>query len=222
MRYPIVKKAVSAVPITLAVALTTLAVTASAEDNPWQIRFAVVSMDPSGTSVFVPETVESISYDSGSGTGLGIDLEYRASKRLGIDFGVLSASPGIKVEAGVQPFTVSASGDLNITPIYAGLNIHLTPDSRFDLYLGPLLAYVRYDGFKLAAGTGIVEEFTTENGFGFGGVVGLDIGLGDGRWSLNASVRYIDTTLEATSSDGGLGKTDIDPTIYSLGVGYRF
>jgi outer membrane protein len=222
MQYAVLKQASSIVMITLAVALANLPVTASAADDPWQIRFAVVSMDPSGTSVIVPETGESFSYDSSSGTGLGIDLEYRASRRLGIDFGVLSASPGIDVDVGAQPLTISGSGDINITPIYAGLNIHLTPDSRFDLYIGPLLAYVRYSEFKLAAGPGLVEAFTTENGFGIGGVVGLDIGLGDGRWSLNAAVRYIDTTLEATSSDGGLGKTDIDPMICSVGFGFKF
>ncbi len=206
----------------LFVGLATMPVEVYAEDERWVLRFAVVSMDPGGTSVVVPETGEEISYSSSSGIGLGIDLEYRASKRLGIDFGVLSASPNVDVEVGEEPFTVSGSGDLNTTPLYAALNIHLTPDSRFDLYVGPLVAYVKYDGFKLAAGPGLIEEFTTENDFAFGGVVGLDIGLGDGRYVLNAAVRYIDTTLEATSSDGGLGKTDIDPTIYSVGVGFRF
>jgi len=38
----------------------------------------------------------------------------------------------------------------------------------------------------------------------------------------DAAGRYIDTTLEATSSGGGPGTTDIDPTIYSLGVGFKF
>jgi outer membrane protein W len=209
----------------LAALCVTLAVppaTASAEDNPWHLRLSMISMDPSGTSVTVSDTGESISYSNTNGTGFGIDLEYRASKRLGIDFGVFSASPSIDVEVGYQPFTISASGDLKITPICAALNVHLTPNSRFDLYIGPLLAYVRYGGFKLAAAPGLVETFTTEHDFGVGGVVGLDIGLGSGQWSLNAAVRYIDTTLEAASSDGGPGRTDIDPTIYSLGVGVRF
>ena len=222
MKHTTLRNAMSTGAVTLALILATLPVTASAEDNRWQIRFAVVSMDPSGASVTVPENGESISYNSRSGTGLGMDLEYRASKRLGIDFGVFSASSEIEVEVGYQPFTVSASGDLKITPICAALNVHLTPDSRFDLYIGPLLAYVRYGSFKLTAGPGLFETFTTEDDFGFGGVVGLDIGLGSGQWSLNAAVRYIDTTLEATSSDGGPGTTDIDPTIYSLGVGVKF
>ena len=222
MKHTTLNQSFGMVLIALCVSLATAPVTASAEDNPWRLRFAVISMDPSGTSVVVQETGERISYNSSSGTGFGIDLEYRASRRLGVDFGVLSASPGLDVEVGAQPLTVIGSGDLNITPIYAALNIHLTPDSRFDLYVGPLLAYVRYDGFKLSVDSELVEVFNTESDFGIGAVVGLDIGLGSGGWLLNAAVRYIDTTLEATSSDGGLGKTNIDPTIYSLGVGFKF
>ncbi len=222
MRNTPIKQAFSMAPITLAVALATLPVVAPAADDPWHLRFSVVSMDSRGTSVFVPETGESISYASSSGIGLGVDLEYRASKRLGIDFGVLSASPGIEVEVGDQPLTVSASGDLNVTPIYAGLNIHLTPDSRFDLYIGPYLAYVNYGEFKLAAGPSLVESFTTESDFGFGGVVGLDIGFGDSQLFLSTTVRYLEATLEATSSDGDPGTTDIDPMIYGLGIGFRF
>ena len=59
--------------IALCVSLATAPVTASAEDNPWRLRFAVISMDPSGTSVVVQETGERISYNSSSGTGFGID-----------------------------------------------------------------------------------------------------------------------------------------------------
>jgi len=222
MKYRILKPAFPTVLIALSVALATLPVTASAEDDPWQIRFAVVSMDPSGSSVIVPETGERISYESSNGLGFAIDLEYRVSRRFGIDFGVISSSPGIEVAVNAQPLSVSASADITITPVYAALNIHLTPDSRFDLYIGPMLAYVIYNSFELVAGPGLREEFSTQNGLGIGAVLGLDIGLGSGRWSINGAIRYLDTTLEASSSDGGVGKTDIDPTILSVGVGYRF
>lgn len=222
MQHTILKQSSVIVLISLSVALGMQPQTASAEDKPWRLRFSVVSIDPNGNTVTVSETGEQIPYSSSNALGVGIDLEYRASKSLGIDFGVLSASPGIAVEVGVQPFTVSANGDLSISPIYAALNIHLTPDSPVDLYIGPLLAYVKYGGFNLAAGPGLNESFSTDNDFGFGGVVGLDVDLGDSRWIFNATVRYIDTSLTAASSDGGPGTTDIDPVIYSLGIGFKF
>ena len=53
-------------------------------------------------------------------------------------------------------------------------------------------------------------------------VLGLDIGLGSGHWSLTTAIRYLDSTLEASPADGGVGQSDIDPMIFSIGVGYRF
>ena len=222
MKHKTLKQAFPTMLITISVALATLPATASAEDEPWQIRFAVVSMNPSGSSVIVRETGELFSYESSNGVGVAIDLEYRASRRLGIDFGVMSSSPGIEVAVDAQPLSVSASGDITIIPVYAALNFHLTPDSRFDLFIGPMLAYVLYNRIELVAGPGLTEELSARNGLGIGAVLGLDIGLGSGRWSLNTAIRYLDTTLEASSADGGVGETDIDPTIFSIGFGYRF
>jgi outer membrane protein W len=222
MKHTILNQAFAAAMITLIIALATLPGTASADDDPWKFRFAVVSMNPKGGTFVVSETDETFSYQSGSGVGAAIDFEYRASRRLGIDFGVISSSPGFTVDVAAEPLSVSASGDIRITPIYAALNVHLTPDSRFDLYVGPLLAYVTYDHFVLTAGPGLREEFSAEEGFGFGAVLGLDIGLGSGKWSLVTAVRYLDATLEASPSDGGVGKTDINPTIFSIGFGFRF
>ena len=44
---------------------------------------------------------------------------------------------------------ISASAKPRITPVYAALNVHLTPDSRADLYVGPIVAYVVYSSFEL-------------------------------------------------------------------------
>jgi outer membrane protein W len=222
MKNTVFNQTIVAVMITLFVAVATLPGTAAADDDPWKFRFAVVSMNPKGGTFVVSESDETFSYQSGSGVGIAIDFEYRASRRLGIDFGVISASPGFTVDVDAEPLSVTASSDVRITPIYAALNIHLTPDSRFDLYIGPLLAYVTYDHFVLVAGPELREGFNAEEGFGFGAVLGLDIGLGSGNWSLVTAIRYLDTTLEASPSDGGVGKSDINPTIFSVGFGYRF
>jgi outer membrane protein len=133
---------------------------------------------------------------------------------------VISASPGIDVTIGEEPLTLSADADIWITPIYASANFYLTPESTFELYIGPLLAYVIYENFELVASPGMSEWFTTDNGFGIGAVVGLDIALGE-RWLLNTAVRYLDTRLEATQ-DGGVGKADLNPTIFSIGFGVKF
>jgi outer membrane protein len=209
--------------IVIAFALCTLHPTsADAGESPWQLRVSGLSMNPTGDTVVVPDTGERIPFDAGSGYGFGIDLEYRASRRLGIDFGVLTAQPVIDVlidEVGV----ISASAKPRITPVYAALNVHLTPDSRADLYVGPLLAYVVYSSFDLVVDPWFLTEgFVTENDFGIGINVGLDVRLGEGGWLLSAAFKYLDTTLVASPPDESVGRTDIDPMIFSIGVGYRF
>jgi outer membrane protein len=135
---------------------------------------------------------------------------------------VLTAQPVIDVlidEVGV----ISASAKPRITPVYAALNVHLTPDSRADLYVGPLLAYVVYSSFDLVVDPWFLTEgFVTENDFGIGINVGLDVRLGEGGWLLSAAFKYLDTTLVASPPDESVGRTDIDPMIFSIGVGYRF
>jgi len=210
-----------------AIAITLLAcalcpITADAGDGPWQLRISGLSMNPTGDTVFVPDTGEQIAFSAGNGYGLGIDLEYRVSRHLGIDFGALTATPIIDVlidEVGV----ISASAKPRITPIYVGLNVHLMPEGPIDLYVGPILAYVIYSSFDLVVDPWFLTEgFVTENDFGVGVNVGLDVRLGDAGWLFTAAFKYLDTTLVASPPDEGIGRTDIDPMIFSIGVGYRF
>ena len=201
---------------------TALAAVAEGRERPWTLRISGLSMNPTGDSVFVPETGEEIRYDAGNGWGYGLDVEYRASRRLGIDFGVVTAEPTIDVlidEVGV----ISARAQPRITPVYFGLNIHLAPDGPVDVYVGPLLAYIFYSSFDLVVDPWFLTEgFTTDNDVGVGVAAGLDVHLGEGGWLLNAAFKYLDTTLVASPPDGGIGRTDIDPMIFSVGVGSRF
>jgi outer membrane protein W len=195
---------------------------AFAGDGPWQIRVLGLSMNPSGKSVVIPDTGERISYNAANGYGLGVDLEYRASRRLSIDFGVLSAAPEIDVlidEVG----SISASAKLRTTPIFAVFNVHLTPDGRTDLYVGPLLAYVIYSSIELVSDPWFSRDrFVTDNDVGVGFNVGLDIRLGDAGWALTTALKYLDTTLEASPPDESVGRTAVNPWIFGVGVSYRF
>jgi outer membrane protein W len=213
---------VAAVFLLFAVTQPTAGFTA---DRPWLIRVAGVSVDSDAHEVEVIGTGEGLSISTGSGFGFGLDLEYRVSHRLGVDFGVLSAAPsvGTSVDVGWKSIGISASAGVTMTPITAGLNVHLTPDNRLDVYLGPLVAYVVYEGFTLTAGPGLSESFSSENDVGFGANLGVDVDLdNNGRWTFNAAIKYIDSTLEGQPSDGDAGRTDFDPTIVGFGFGYRF
>jgi outer membrane protein W len=197
-------------------------IAADAGDSPWRLRLFAVSMNPTGDEVVVEGSGERIAFNAGGGYGGGFELEYKVSHRLGIDFGALSASPTIDVlidEVGV----ISASATPRISPVYVGLNVHLTPDSRADFYLGPLLTYVSYSSFDLVTDPWFLREsFVAENDWGYGINAGLDIRIGDGGWLVTGAFKYLLTTLEASPPDEGVGRSEIDPMIFSIGFGFRF
>ena len=160
-----------------------------------------------------------VSVDAEVGGGLGLDLEYRASDRLGIDVGVLSAAPSIGAHIDIGHGRVRLASGVTVTPITAGLNVHLTPGSRADVYVGPLLAYITYSGAEIIIGPGVEQSVGESHDMGIGVNLGVDDGLGRGRWSLGGSLRYIQTTDSAPGEQGSLG---FDPLIVGIGFGYRF
>jgi len=83
------------------------------------------------------------------------------------------------------------------------------------------LAFVAMDSDVNFVDVGASDDGVTIN-TGVGGGLGVDIRFGSSRWSLNAAVKYLTTTLVATPADGSSGKIDFDPTIIGLGVAYRF
>ncbi len=119
---------------------------------------------------------------------------------------------------------ISASAKPRITPVYLRAQHPSHTKGPVDVYVGPLLAYVFYSSFDLVVDPMVPhrEGFKTDDDIGVGISAGLDVLLGEGGWSLNAAFKYLDTTLVATAPDGGIGRTDIDPMIFSVGVGYRF
>ncbi|XQW85173.1 OmpW/AlkL family protein [Thalassotalea piscium] len=112
------------------------------------------------------------------------------------------------------PPTVSAlyyfNSSTNIKP-YLGLGLNYTVffDESFE------------DGPKSLG----LSNLELDGSFGLSVQAGVDFQLND-KWHINTSVRYIDIDTEATFDVGGqsIGKADIsvDPTVFSILVGYKF
>jgi len=74
------------------------------------------------------------------------------------------------------------------------------------------------------------SDLELDGSFGYAVQVGADYEL-DENWSINASIRYIDISSDATfdydpagstSTTKGTATVDIDPMVYSIMVGYKF
>ncbi|MFN3869793.1 MAG: OmpW/AlkL family protein, partial [Hyphomicrobiaceae bacterium] len=68
------------------------------------------------------------------------------------------------------------------------------------------------------------DRMTVDNAFGFALQAGFDMEIGGG-WSLNADVKktFLDTTVTLVTGGNTIEiDHELDPWIFSVGVGYRF
>ena len=153
------------------------------------------------------------------GDGAGLSLEYRVTRRLGIE--ALAILANLESEFRLRPLDPPGPEDVDTRDVESdvfgvGLNLHLAPAGRrFDVYVGPLVAVVQYDDFRGEAG-GITFASRVDDDTALGFTLGADVFLGtSGRWAATAAVRQLWSKALHGSSDRGI---DVDPLIVSLGV----
>lgn len=193
----------------------------------WTLRGFGARLDTTGDTLrFVPidplppVTREELSLDDGSGVGLA--LEYRATRRLGIEALAIFAD----LDGELRLHRIDPPGpdevvtrDVSSDLLGLGLNVHLTPGRRIDLYVGPLAAFVRYGDVRATVG-GATFGVDFDDETAFGATLGADVALGDtGRWALTAALRRLWST--ASLDDTNL-EIDVDPLLASLGLAYRW
>jgi outer membrane protein len=195
---------------------------AHAQDPGWRLRVDVALVDPAGDSGAVRVDGVSVAVDVDTGAGIGARGEYQFSRRLGFEVGFL-ASGSVSVEASARIGDVGVALEVSsFVPLTAGLNVHLTPKARPDLYVGPLLAYAVYSdvGVRTRPGGATTYE-SVNNDLGYGAILGLDLPIGRKGWVFNFNLRYIKTKMNG-GSGGDRVDVDYDPTILGIGFGYRF
>ncbi|MCP3964635.1 MAG: outer membrane beta-barrel protein [bacterium] len=204
-------------------ALPTLTDPALAEETGWKLRLGGTWVDPDVNVDTITDAGARARARSVDDINLGLGLEYRFSRRLGLDFAVSFVEPAVGLT--LEPAgggLIATTDKLSFTPITAGLNVHLTPGRRADLYIGPIVGYALYGDLSFDAGPEGQANFTSDDDFALGAQLGVDVAIGDGPWSIDAALRYLDTDLEATDEDGEITDIDFSPIMFSFGIGYRF
>lgn len=190
----------------------------------WQLRVYAASVDFSGGEGYGPNSRPD--YDLDVGFGFGIGAEYRFSRRLGVDIGILGAAAIDVTWSTVGPgeWVWSGYDTLTFSPLSAGLDIHLIPDNDVDLYLSPQLAWIHYGGLVVRSGSGwssATIDFDEDLGLGL--ALGLAAPLGRReRWAFVANLTFLESSLETDSWSGARVASDYSATILGLGFGYRF
>ena len=166
-----------------------------------------------------------------AGYGFSLAGEYRVSDRLGVELSGQWSEFDLELELGGGMFCgstfcrVSATDSVRPLTLGLGLDVHLTPGRRADLYVGPVLAYVLYSDptFRFLDGT---VRGSIDDDLAWGGVVGLDLPFGDPGWHFSGSVRYLRAEADATARDDegdtDTASLDFDQLAVIVGFGYRF
>jgi len=223
---------------------TVFAVAAGAADLPprernWLLRFGPMIVDGDGgaTVSSVPGDVH-FGANIGAGGGGSVSLERRVTPLMGVEFGIAAAGLDLGFRVGAGTSGVGTSTDLLMfTPITVGANFHLVPEGPVDVYIGPMLAFVRYS--ELLVTTGIDDwpwwpggstaspvaavRWKSDSELTWGARLGAGFSFGKGRWSLQTSLSFIDATYTAErGSDSEVTTVNMDPLMFSIGAGFRF
>ena len=149
----------------------------------------------------------------GDSTTLGATFVYMINNNLG--FEVLAALPF------KHDITVDGLGKVGSTkqlPPTVSVQYYFNSSDKFRPYVGAGLNYTIFFNDKLTIAGNDLE---LDNSFGLAAQVGFDYDLNE-KWFVSGDIRYIGISTTATNS--ALGSTDIDinPTVVSVGVGYKF
>ena len=127
--------------------------------------------------------------------------------------------------------TIASLGEVADTWIFPPaltLQYHFTGMGAFEPYVGAGVQYINF--FDTGTGDNALgaTKVDIDAAWGFTLQAGVDVSIGNG-WSLNADVKktWLDTTVtwHNNAALGGLnvvGDADLDPWIFSAGLGYRF
>jgi len=209
------------------------------EQGDWIVRGGAAMVSPTEGSDAIDiaglANLRGVSVDSD--TQLGVTGTYMLRNRWGLE--LLLATPfehdisvkGVGIDAGTSkqlPPTLIAQyyprGGLPGWQPYVGMGVNYTVffeesvSSELETALGVITEPVTGVTDPLAA------DLSLENSWGWSAHAGVDVPLND-KWSLNASVWYIDIdTTAKIKTDIATVKFDveIDPWVYMLGVAYKF
>lgn len=178
------------------------------------MRFTATQVAPASSSTGF-SNVASVVPEAEDSTTLGFTFVYMMSNNLG--FEVLAALP---FDHDITAGGTKVGSTKQLPPTFS-LQYYFNPQSKLRPYVGAGLNYTTFFDSSLDAGVGVGTDLKLDDSFGLAAQVGIDYDINE-KWFLNADIRYV--SIETTAKNTVLGKADVDinPTVISVGVGYKF
>jgi opacity protein-like surface antigen len=205
----------------LALAWPAVPAAADAQVEPgWRLRFSLASMD------FDSNLSRGSGYGIDVGAAVAVNGEYRFNRRLGLDLGAFGGG-GVDVvghRSWIAWSHVDVYDTMSVGGLTAGLDVHLTPDSRVDVYVCPMVALMQFGGLVFEVDS---HRWTTAVDFdedlALGASLGLSVPFGERQsWWFNTYLTHLESTLNGGDRTDLRIEEDYDVSMFGLGFGYRF
>lgn len=174
-------------------------------DSPWLVRFRATQLDMANKD----------------GTGLGLTVNDKTIPEVDISY---FFTPNVAAELVLtvpQKQKVSSNGaeigTFKHLPPTLLLQYHFTSLQGFKPYVGAGVNYTQISSVSLLGGAAGLDQHS----WGAALQAGLDVPLSK-NWSLNLDVKKVQIRSDVFVGGVNQGQLKLDPTLASVGVGYRF
>lgn len=176
-------------------------------------RFTATTVSPNDDSTdFTGAAGVSPSVDSN--TQLGATFVYMIDNNIG--FEVLAATP---FSHDVSATGLGVVGETKHLPPTFSIQYYFNPETKLRPYIGAGINYTTFFDSETIPALG--GDLDIDDSFGLAVQAGVDYDIDD-KWFVTADVRYISIETTATVAAVGSSDVDINPTVFSIGVGYKF
>lgn len=201
---------------------------AGSDDGNFMVRALGTVVDPDAEATVSAGGVVIPGADADVSTEVipALTLTYFLNKNFAVELFCCFAQHEIDGKGAIA--ALGEIADTWIFPPALTLQYHFTSMGSFKPYVGAGVQYI--DFFDTGTGANLIgaTKVDIDAAWGFTLQAGVDVSLGNG-WSLNADVKktWLDTTVtwHNAAVAGGVnvvGDADVDPWIFSAGLGYRF
>ena len=194
-----------------------------AAESGWKLRVFIAGIDPDLSETVVNDDGDDIRVTGDSALGMGVSLEYQFSNRLGVDLGIMSGAPNVKLSADIPEFgQVSFKDSMSTTIVNLDLLVHLTPSSpTLDFYVGAGAAKASYGDLNYNVLDVDNLELRVDDDLTWSARAGIDISFGsDSKWAAFGGLRYMPSQIKVWEPDDGPNDSEtFDYNIFNFNVG---
>ncbi len=175
------------------------------------MRFTLTNVNPNDDSTNFTNVAAAPEVDDD--TQLGVTFVYMFDSNIG--FEVLAATP---FSHDITIGGTKVAETKHLPPTFS-VQYYFNPQTNVRPYVGLGLNYTTFFDSKTVDALG--GDLDLDDSFGLAVQAGIDYDINE-KWFVNADIRYMNIETTATNSVAGSSDVDINPTVISIGAGFRF